>query len=209
MDAETEFLRGLIELQYGQPVQSKLQRISPDVSWAAGWPHDLQAFWNAEAFMWGHKIRQETRDLISSEMKFNPNNNLDLGCGSYSYVPSTGFDISSKMLDFNDNCLTKIQGDLENPLPFKQEFTSVTAIFVLNYVCNYQSLLSEIGRILLPTGTFFMVLSPTVNDWQKQKQVNDFPADFWQRQLTAAGFVTRFYKKSNLLFFIGTKAKSY
>ena len=150
IDAETEFFKGLIELQYGLNVEDKLGEISKNVSWARNWPEDKKSFWNAEAFMWNKKIDKEIRELIRGEVEFlSGGKNLDLGCGSYSYLKSVGFDISEKMLNFNDNCLEKVIGDLENDLPFfANNFDSVTAIFVLNYVENYTFLLQEVKRVL-------------------------------------------------------------
>src|SRR3989344_2039491 len=107
-DPETQFLEGLIELQYEQDVVKDLEQVAKKVPWAKGWPQDTKAFWNAEAFMWGHKIDKEVRTVIADELKeLEKGNNLDLGCGSYSYLPSVGFDLSPTMLDFNENCVKK------------------------------------------------------------------------------------------------------
>jgi len=205
MDPETDFLSGLIELQYGQDVEDKLRQLSEKVKWAKDWPENKEAFWNAESFMWQCKINKEKRELIKKELSFLENgNNLDLGCGAYSYISSVGFDISEKMLQLNDNCVQKIVGDLENALPFNdQEFDSVTAIFVLNYVKDYQQLLSEIKRVLSKRGFFVMVISSKgVNDWQQQKEVNDFSVKEWGSILERIGFKVRFYEKHGLCFFI-------
>src|SRR3989338_7306111 len=92
-DPETEFLSGLIELQYGKNVEKELQQYSKKVPWAKGWPLDDKAFWNAEAFMWSRKISKEKRELIKQELEFlAQGKDLDLGCGAYSYVKSIGFD---------------------------------------------------------------------------------------------------------------------
>ena len=61
MDHETEFLCSLLELQYGQKVEEKLQHLAAHVSWAQGWPARKESFWNEEAFMWQHKIEKEKR----------------------------------------------------------------------------------------------------------------------------------------------------
>ncbi len=206
MDAETELLAGLIELQYGQKVEEKLRRVAAKVPWAKGWPTDTTAFWNAEAFMWSRKIEKETRDLIKDELKFLAGGkNLDVGCGAYSYIPSVGFDLSPKMLDFNDNCNEKVQGDLEKKLPFADgSFDSVTAIFVLNYVQKYEQLLSEVKRVLRSKGTLVMVLSGIgIHDWQRQKEVNNFEGKKWKGLLETEGFTVRLYRKGGLLFLKG------
>ena len=204
MDPETEFLQGLIELQYGR--DPDLKEVAQKVPWAKGWPKDDKAFWNAEAFMWERKISKEKRELIKNELSTLNGRNLDLGCGAYSYIKSVGFDFSMKMLQFNDNCIEKVEGSLEERLPFEEEFDSVTAVFVLNYVENYELLFFEIGRVLHEIGKFVMVLfSKQVNEWQKQKQVNDFSAEKWQQILVKAGFFVNFYKKDELWFFSCSK----
>ncbi len=207
MDPETEFLCGLIELQHGLKVQEKLKVLAAKIPWAQNWPEDQQSFWNAEAFMWQHKINQEKRQLIARELNFLvtdlPTKNLDLGCGAYSYLPSVGVDFSDKMLQFNDQCTEKITADLEHPLPLKDHsFDSVTAIFVLNYIKNYPCLLLEISRVLKEEGFLVMILySKQINAWQRQKEVNFFTFKEWEKILKKAGFLVDFYKKDNLWFF--------
>ena len=202
LDPATEFFNGLIELQYGQEDLGKMKKLASGVSWAKGWPSDNVSFWNAEAFMWGHKVSAEKRKAITTELKFLENGeNLDLGCGAYSYVKSVGFDFSAKMLQGNDNCVKKVVGDSEKELPFGAgSFDSVTLVFVLNYVNNYLGLLREIKRVL--NGTLMVVLSQNkVNDWQKQKEVNSFPSSKWVSILESVGFFVNFYEKEGLWFF--------
>jgi len=201
MDPKTKFFEGLIELQYGQKVVNLLKPIAQKISWAKGWPEDDKAFWNAEAFMWERKIEREKRNLIFKELRFLiGGKNLDLGCGGYSYVPSVGFDFSSEMLKQNEQCTSKVQGDLEQKLPFRaKEYDSVTIVFVLNYVRNYGGLLREVSRVLKP---YVMVLySGELNDWQKQKEVNKFSAKKWKGILEEVGFKVDFYEKEKLWFF--------
>lgn len=212
LSAETELFSSLIELQYGLDVEKKLRKITQRVEWTKGWPEDKRAFWNAESFMWGHKIEKEKRELIAWELEFLVGgDNLDLGCGAYSYLSSTGFDISDKMLLLNDSCTKKITGDLEEKLPFKEgEFDSITSIFVLNYVRKYSQLLSEVKRVLSEKGTFVMVLwSKSLNDWQRQKEVNKFSWLEWKRIIEAEGFLVEFYEKEGIWFFKGRKTKIY
>lgn len=206
MNSETEFFGGLIELQYGQEAKKKLKRLAESIPWARGWPEDKKAFWNAEAFMWQHKISKEKRRLIGEELRFlQGGKNLDLGCGAYSYLPSIGLDISDKMLQLNEQCREKITGDWEKTLPFPDgRFDSVTAVFTLNYVENHLQLLSEIKRVLKDKGIFVMILSSKeINEWQRQKEVNSFPAGEWSTILRGSGFRTDFYEKGGLLFFRG------
>ena len=203
-DAETRFFTGLIELSYGRDIKSKLKKLAGEINWTKGWPEDKIAFWNAEAFMWQRKIDKNKRELIKLELQFlEGNNNLDIGCGSYSYVSSVGLDFSEKMLLFNDNCSDKVNGDLEQKLPFdNQAFDSVTAVFVLNYVKNYKNLLLEIKRVLKKNGVFIMVLSAKkINKWQRQKEVNCFNFKRWIGFLESYGFNVNFYEKNKLCFF--------
>ena len=208
MDSETAFLSGLIELQYGQKVEHQLRKIAAQVSWARGWPENDRAFWNAEAFMWQRKIEKEVRQLIMQEVKpLRSGKNLDLGCGSYSYIPSVGVDLSEKMLQLNENCIQKVQGDVEKPLSFSTgSFDSVTAIFLLNYIHHYQSLLGGINRVLKEKGCFVAVLSATkISDWQRQKEVNQFSVKRWMTLLQRAGLRVKIKEKSGLVFFYGQK----
>ncbi len=154
--------------------------------------------------MWGVKIDKERRELIAQELEFlKKGKNLDLGCGAYSYLPSVGFDISPKMLDFNEQCTEKIIGSLEKTLPLKdEEFNSVTAIFVLNYIINYQQLLREIKRIIKADGTFVAVLySGEINEWQRQKEVNAFSKEKWRKTIEECGFLVTMHEKEKLVFF--------
>ena len=208
MDSETEFLKGLIELQYGRPVEKRLQEVAQKISWAQGWPADTTAFWNAEAFMWSHKIEKEKREVIEQELSpLSWGNNLDLGCGSYSYLPSMGLDISPKMIKFNERCTSKMIADLEQPLPIAaNSFDSVTAVFVFNYIQNYRQLLSEVQRILIGGGTLVMVLSAGgVQDWHRQKEVNKLSSTEWITVLQNKGFKVKFQEQERLWFFVGTK----
>ncbi|MEK6899627.1 MAG: class I SAM-dependent methyltransferase [Nanoarchaeota archaeon] len=201
---ETEFLTGLIELQYGRRVQRKMKRVASEISWAKGWPENKVSFWNAEAFMWGHKISAEKRGLIAKELEFlKGSKNIDLGCGAYSYLPSTGFDLSERMLLLNENCTEKISGDLEKPLPFTDaSFDSATIVFVLNYVVDHSQLLNEARRVLKPDGSLVMVLSASpVNGWQRQKEVNAFTSERWISVLKKTGFMVSFKEKEGLWFF--------
>jgi ubiquinone/menaquinone biosynthesis C-methylase UbiE len=130
---------------------------------------------------------------------------LDLGCGAYSYVKSVGFDLSEKMLQFNDNCSEKVVGDLNARLQFGDgSFDSVTAIFVLNYVENLTGLLYEIRRVLRSSGKFMVVLySGQVNPWQRQKEVCHLKLFEWKDLLVKGGFQVRGWEKEGLWFLEG------
>ena len=212
MDYETDFLSGLIELQHGEKVVDKLKKISKKVSWAKGWPENNPAFWSAEAYMWKWKIEKEKRELIANELKkVCSKNNLDLGAGANSYISSTCFDFSDKALNLNDNCSKKIVGDLEKGLPFDDnQFDSVTAIFVLNYIDNFVNLLKEIGRVLKENGVFVAVFGAKgINEWQAVKEKNHFNNLQWNHEFSTLGFKVKFFEKSGLWFFVCKKQKDY
>ncbi len=201
LNAENEFLIGLLELQYGEPVEGKLKELASSVSWAQGWPTDMRAFWNGEAFMWRKKIDVRLRSLISQELSaYNNGRNLDIGCGAYSYVKSVGFDVSEKMLQFNEQCYEKVVGDLNKRLPFADAlFDSVTAVFVLNYVESLEGLLREVRRLLKDTGRLMVVLySGQVNSWQRQKEVRHLTLEDWKKMLVDGGFRVRVWEKEGL-----------
>jgi len=203
-DPETQFLSALIRLQYGEVADAEMLKIASKVSWAKDWPQNNQSFWNAEAFMWSHKVDKQKREFIAQQLKFlSGKKNLDLGCGSYSYLLSTGIDFSTKMLDFNENLTKKINADLEKKLPIAESsFQSATAIFLLNYIKNYALLLSEIHRILTSKGIFVMMLAANgINNWQRQKQVNDFSASAWKNILEEQGFKVHSEEKERLWIF--------
>ena len=210
MDPETRFLSGLIELQYGQKVEQKLKNFSHKVPWAHGWPENQKAFWNAEAFMWQRKIGKEKRRLIEQKLEFlQGKNNLDVGCGAYSYIPSVGIDFSEKMLQFNDTCSQKINTDLEEKLPLQEKtFDSATAIFVLNYLHKTDQLLQEIYRVLKEKGYLVVVLwSKRLNPLHQQKEQNHHPSPIWMKKITSAGFEVQFSEKEGIWFFIGQKGR--
>ena len=208
IDVENEFLVELLGFQYGEENVARLRELSGKVAWARGWPQDDRAFWNAEAFMWRHKIEKKMREMISEELAgLEGGRNLDIGCGAFSYVRSVGFDMSEKMLQFNERCVERVQGDLGERLLFVEgEFDSVTAVFVLNYVTKIRELLQEIWRVLKQGGMFVVVLSGRgVNGWQGQKEVNRFSFLQWGEMLESAGFEVERYEKEGLWFLKGKK----
>ena len=161
-DAETLFFSGLIELQYGKDVEKELKIIAEDVSWAKGWPDNIISFWNAESFMWRHKISKEARDLIAGELSFlKGGKNLDVGCGAYSYLSSVGFDISEKMLLLNGHCTEKVRGDLEGALPFHDSTLTPSLRFCPELCVRLSSVPQEIKRILRPDAVLRQFYLPT------------------------------------------------
>ena len=204
MDQETKFLMRKLELDYGDiRVVPELKKIAKGIKELHGWPQDKQAFWNGESLMWSHKIDRDKRVIIGRELSFLQGKNLDLGCGSFSYLFSVGLDISSKMLKQNDQLINSVQGDLENELPFPDSsFDSVTLVFVINYLKNYTGLLGEISRILKKKGILVVVKSiKPVNKWQRQHQNNDFTGSQWVEIFQEAGFKVTSSIKQGLEFF--------
>lgn len=205
MDTENEFFIHKLELDYGNKKAVKeLKKLSNDIAWLKGWPNNKAAFWNGEAFMWSNKISQEKRKLITKELKpLEKKKNLDLGCGAYSYTPSTGFDISEKMLLLNDKLKERITGDLEKALPFEDEsFDSATLVFVLNYVKNHESLLKEVFRVLKKKGSLIVVQSSKqVDKWHRRQAVNNCSFKRLNGLLNQTGFKVKSYEKEELWFF--------
>jgi len=210
-DNETEFFLRKLEFDYGdKKAEQKLRKLSREIGWLKGWPKDKKAFWNGEAFMWRNKISKEKRELIKKELAFlegKNGKNLDLGCGSYSYVKSIGFDVSEKMLLLNDNLSEKVAGDLEEKLPFEDgEFDSVTMVFVLDYIKNYLGMLKEIGRVLKKKGRLVIVQGET-NEWWGKKRKNKLGMKELREILKGEGFKVKGGKKQGLLFLKAFKSK--
>ena len=129
---------------------------------------------------------------------------LDIGSGSYSYLPSVAFDCSEKMLAFNDMAREKVRGELEETWPFTDaSFDFVTAVFVLNYLDNLDFVFSEARRVLDNGGKFFVVLSATgVSELHQkhEKQQHDLAA--WKRLLAEAFDSVESYEKEGVWFFV-------
>lgn len=208
MNPEDQFFLEKLELDCGnKKAINKIKKIAQQVKWLQGWPEDKSAFWNGEAFMWEKKINQHKRELIEKELRVLKGKNLDLGCGSYSYLPSVGLDISEKMLLFNDKCKERILGDLEKDLPFKEkEFDSITLVFVLNYVKNLKIIFKEIKRVLKDQGKLIVVqYRGEVNAWQRNKEINLLSLNEWLKLIEKHGFKVIFKEKEGLGFFKCTK----
>lgn len=199
MNIETEFFCELMKLYHGQDNENYIEELAKKISWANGWPKNKKAFWNAEAFMWKVKIEKNVRELIYNELE-HLEDNLDVGCGSYSYISSVGFDIAENMLKFNRNLKRSVQGNLEEKLPFlNNEFESATAIFLLNYIKNLDQLLNEVKRVIKKE--FIVVLySKKLNELHKRHQVNNYDKFEWE-ELLKKYFNVEVVEKNELLFF--------
>ncbi len=162
-----------------------------------GWPHDDVAFWNAEAFMWNTKIDKELREAIKHELVFRVGEkNLDLGAGNIVYTKDTVvLDYSPEMLKLSD-AKTKIQHNLEEPLPFAPEiFDSVTAVFVMSYIKNITGLIKEIYKVLKLGGKLTLVQPAEVNDLYYLHVKNNYQEGDLRILLKREGFVTDSFSK--------------
>ena len=219
MDQENQFFLRKLELDYGnKKAVDEIKTLSKEISWLKDWPKSRKAFWNGESFMWGNKVSKGRRDLIKQELSFldkmqvgsRNQNNLDVGCGSHSYVTSIGYDISERMLRLNDNLVDRFVGDVEKKLPFDDNhFNSVTIVFLLNYIRNYSNLLNEVYRILQEDGKLVVVQpKEKVNSWQRQHTINNLGFKKWEKVLSNVGFKVKFYEKEGLGFFRCVKQKT-
>ena len=164
--AEGDFLLTLMEFNHVSDdagVRGLIQKALPfaqKVPHYSNWPNDPQQFWNAEALSWRGRIERDVRKGIRRELAFLKGKNLDLGCGSYSYIPnSAALDFSSEMLLINE-AQEKITANLEEPLPVAHEsFDSVSMVFVANYIRNVDQLLGEAKLALKVGGKLAIVQS--------------------------------------------------
>jgi len=204
---EDKLLIQLLELQHGAIEISELKETCSQVDWAKGFPESKEAFWNCAAFMWQRKIKKDKREMIKLEIQnllgTSKHKNIDIGSGSYSYIPSVAFDCSKKMLDFNDSVLEKVQGDIEAKWPFENEsFETVTAVFVLNYLKNLDLVFSEIKRVLNQNGKLIAVISATgVTGLHKAQEKQQRSFESWKELFSNYFAVEKSYKKDGLWFF--------
>ncbi len=205
---ENQLLIDLLELQHGAIKLFEVQKSAEKVTWAKGYPKNKEAFWNCEAFMWSRKIDSKKRELIRLELlkkiQLESVNNLDLGSGSYCYIPSVAFDCSMKMLEFNDSAIQKVEGDLQSKWPFDNAFfTSVTAVFVLNYISDLDFVFCEVRRVLVNGGKFVAVISANgVSDLHQkhEKQIMNFKV--WEQKFKLNFKTVEAYEKEGLWFFV-------
>ncbi len=204
---EDRLLLQLLELQHGAIEIADVEITANQVSWAKGWPLKKEAFWNAAAFMWQRKIDSEKRELIQKELKKHckaEKKNLDIGSGSYCYLPSVAFDCSEKMLAFNETAFQKVIGDLEKKWPFNEKkFDCITAVFVLNYLTDLEFVFSEVRRVLISGGKFIVVLSATgVSDLHQVQEKKQLSFDGWKQRFLKDFYLLESYKKEDLWFFV-------
>lgn len=205
---EDKLLEQLLELQHGAINLSELTITANNVTWAKGYPNKKEAFWNCEAFMWQRKIDSNKRDLIKTELQkilgTKDINNLDIGSGSFCYLPSVAFDCSKKMLNFNDSAIKKVQGDLEQNWPFDDNsFSSITAIFVVNYIENLNNLLSEVKRILKKEGKFIVVISAKgVSELHQKQEKHNLTKCQWEQVFMKKFDFVDSFEKEDLWFFV-------
>ena len=160
---EQAFFNTLLELNYTRHFTEKnvqhAAELASQLPQYEGWPNHPQRFWNAEALCWKGRIGKDVRETIAKELSFlHGGSNLDLGAGSYSYIPnSVAADFAEEMLLLND-AEHKVVLDLEQKLPFDDHlFDSVTMAFVVNYVQNVEQLFREAKRVLKSGGVLAVV----------------------------------------------------
>lgn len=214
---EQDFFSTLVELNY----ISRNRKLNDVVARAASfarqlpaynqWPHDAKQFWNAEALCWKGRVEKEVREAIKKELSFLSGYNLDLGSGSYSYVPnSVAADSSEEMLLLND-AEEKVVADLEKPLPFADQlFDSVTMIFLANYIKNVEQLLAEAKRVLKAGGKLAIVQSrDPVMELHRMHYKNSYSEPELKILLKGKGFAVNSYTKDvqgrKLLFVMGER----
>lgn len=207
---EDALLVTLLEFQHGAASLDTLKKSTLKVPWAKGFPESQEAFWNCEAFLWGRKIEHSKRDLIRKEMLRHcslDSDILDIGSGSYCYLPSIAFDCSVKMLQMNDTVVQKILGDLTKKWSFEDDsFDFVTAIFVLNYLEDLEFIFSEVKRVLRNSGKFVVVLSATgVSELHQMHEKQQHCFTSWKNLFHAAFSSVELYEKEGLWFFVCNK----
>ncbi len=175
-----------------------------------GWPDNKEKFWDMEAVNWKFRTPESMRDFISEELKELKGRNLDIGCGSISYVDgSVCLDISYDMLKWNKN-ENKVQGVCEQ-LPFKKDsFDSVTMVFTANYAEDLSKLVREISKVLKRDGKIICVQSAKpVHKLHQLVENKDFSVEKLMYELNKIGFrVKKEVKKTGnteLIFIEGQK----
>ncbi len=207
---EDKLLIQLLELQHGAINICDVKISADKVKWAKGYPQKKESFWNCEAFMWSQKIDSKKREVIRVELlkhiniNFESYKNLDLGSGSYCYIPSVAFDCSMKMLEFNDSALQKVEGDLQSKWPFDNSyFTSVTAVFVLNYIFDLDLVFCEVKRVLVDGGKFVAVISAKgVSELHQQHEKQKMDIFEWKKRFLKYFDSVEVYGKEDLWFFV-------
>ena len=176
--AKEDFLNTLLRLSYIKDKTRRKQLIKKAKSLAEkipefkGWPK-AKKFWDIESSAWNVKIPNHVRRFIRKELlnRIKPGGlNLALGSGSYPYIKdSVLVDYSEKMLEqVIVKCKKKVIHNIQKiPWPFKDnQFDSITAVFILNYLKNLMHVFKEARRVLKPMGKLIIV--------QSAKQLGEF-----------------------------------
>ena len=209
--AEDTLLTQLLAFQHAAIDIFELRKATSKVSWAKGFPELPEAFWNCEAFMWTRKVSEKSRVIYDELRTLEGCRNLDLGCGSNSYIKSAvGIDFSEKMLQFNDTALEKVKGGLGVAWPFpNSSFDLVMAVFVLNYVDDLNFVFSEVQRVLLGEGKFVVILSATgVSELHQQHEQQKHSFESWKQLFEGAFDSVEVNEKEGLWFFVCSVGRS-
>ncbi len=215
---EREFFNALMEFNYlkseskKSEVLAKAVRLAQSIPRYSSWPNDAKQFWNAEALCWRGRVDKEVRAAIAKELAHLENGyNLDLGAGSNSYVKnSVAVDFSEEMLLLS-NAAEKVATDLEKELPFDDAaFDSVTAVFLVNYIKNFDNLIAEAKRVLKVNGKFVIVQSAMpVMELHRMHYRNFYGENEMKVLLKSKGFGVKSYLRNvngtKLLFLVGER----
>lgn len=140
---------------------------------------------------------------------------LEVGCGAGTLTEwmvgqgafVTGFDVSGEMLALARQKVgeraTLLQADLHDPLSFAEDgsFDVIVASLVFHYLRDWERVLTELKRVLVPDGYLVFSTHHPAWDWQNHsaedyfaiKQVSEtwmrggepFEVTFWRRPLRA------------------------
>ncbi len=135
---------------------------------------ERQVFWDRQAESWEtHQVFGSNKEWFRSYVTngyrdilgYLPNSplRLDIGAGAHSGFYS--FDVEKLVsTDISERMLSKSRQDMrvlldaESSLPFKDNsFDLVTSYFTMRYVTNQIDVVSEIVRVLKPSGIFYIV----------------------------------------------------
>ena len=203
-----EFFNILLRLTYitdknkRKTLIKKAKTIADKIPALKGWPKK-EKFWDAESGSWIVKIPKHVRQFIRKELlkKIRPGTlNLSLGSGPYPYIKdSVLIDYSEKMLE---NVLIKykkkIIHDIQKiPWPFEDnQFDTITAVFIVNYLKNLKSIFKEARRILKPKGKIIIVQSAKqIGNFYQQAEKKQYKPEEIIKILKQLNFKTKLEKK--------------
>ena len=150
--------------QKKQDLIKKASKIADKIPEFKGWPK-AEKIWDIEAFGWTGQIPKKVRNTIKQELRkrISPGSlNLALGSGAYPYLEeSVLLDYSEEMLRAAVKYKKKVLYDInKGKLPFKKnEFDSITMVFVINYLDNPKQVFKETKRILKTNGKLIIIQS--------------------------------------------------